>query len=61
MKHIFGIITLGGFMATMLCYVLAGVDVTKPELVVTFFTWIGIETILYGIRKLLRRAEHAHG
>lgn len=53
MKNMYGLLSLGGFMITMLCYVIARVEVTKPELVVTFLTWIGIELILFGIRKLV--------
>lgn len=61
MKYLYGIITLGGFMATMLCYVLARVEVTKPELVVTFFTWLGLEVLFCGIRRLVHYAEHIQG
>lgn len=61
MKYLYGIITLGGFMATMLCYVLARVEVTKPELVITFFTWLGLEALFCGFRRLVRSAEHIQG
>lgn len=52
MKNLYGLFSLGGFMATMLCYVLARIDVTKLELIITFLTWIGIEVIIWGIQKL---------
>lgn len=61
MKYLYGIITLCGFMATMLCYVLARVEVAKPELVVTFFTWLGLEALFCGIRRVVRYAEHIQG
>lgn len=53
MKNLYGLLSLGGFMVTMLCYVIAKIEVTKPELVLTFLTWIGIELVLLGIRKLV--------
>lgn len=53
MKKLYGLFSLGGFMVTMFCYVLAGIEVTKLGLTITFLIWIAIEALIYGIQKLI--------
>ena len=54
MKKVNGLLSIGGFMVTMFCYVVAGIEVTKLELIITFLTWIGIEIFIYVIRRLVQ-------
>ena len=54
MNKVYGLFSIGGFMATMLCYVIAGIEVTKLELTITFLTWLGMEVLIWGIQKVLR-------
>ncbi len=58
MIHLYGMVTLLGFMGTMFYYVLADVEVTKPELVATLIAWMALEAVLYGIRRFLHHRWH---
>lgn len=54
MKKMYGLFSISGFMVTMLCFVFAGVEVTKLELTIVFLAWIFGEIAVNGIFYLVR-------
>ena len=60
MKNLYGILAIGGFMVTMLCYVLAGIQVEKSELLITFMIWLGIEGVMHGVAWIVSRFHTSH-
>lgn len=51
MKKMYGLFAIGGFMITMLCFVLTRKEVTKLELSIIFLAWIMIEVVITMIGK----------
>lgn len=58
MKKLYGLFSLGGFMATMAVYAVLGMEVSKLNLTLTFLIWIVLEGAIAGIRKLLWHILH---
>ena len=55
MKNLYGILAIGGFMVTM-----AGIQVEKSELLITFMIWLGIEGVMHGVAWIVRRFHTSH-
>lgn len=58
MKRIYGLISISGFMITMLCIALTGIEVTKLKLTIIFLAWIAAEAAGSGMLRLIRRQLH---
>lgn len=61
MQKIYGLCSIGGFLATMLVFAILGLEATKLDLTLLFLAWLLLEGMIVGVQKLLRhlfKTEH---